>query len=199
MNKPKVLLFDLGGVIVRWVGLDELAILSGLTRETVIKRFMSSSILTSYETGQCTDDEFIAELRSVFNLSGHNNSLKRQWNDWVKPTYPGVKKAILALRARYRTACLSNTNSLHWKRLEDHISTDVFFEKSYASHHLNLAKPDKRIYQHVLDDMKVAASDVWFFDDTMTNIKAAQNLGIHAHHVERQFGVMPTLARLRLL
>jgi len=69
MTKPKVLLFDLGGVIVRWVGLDELGKITGLNRDEVGARFAASTVFRDYEIGHCGDDVFakalIAEQRNA--------------------------------------------------------------------------------------------------------------------------------------
>jgi len=67
--KPKVLLFDLGGVIVRWTGLEALSDMTGMSREQVIGLFSSSEIFMAYEVGKCNDETFIKELISVFKLS----------------------------------------------------------------------------------------------------------------------------------
>ena len=114
MSKPKVLLFDLGGVIVRWVGLDELAKITGRPRETVIDQFAGSDIFNTYETGQCGDDEFAAELNQLFDLGLALKDTKSLWNSWVQESYDGTKDMLSELRKDYRIACLSNTNALHW-------------------------------------------------------------------------------------
>ena len=59
MTPPKVLLFDLGGVIVRWTGLDALAKMTGITREDVVEKFGHSSVFSDYEIGLCDDETFI--------------------------------------------------------------------------------------------------------------------------------------------
>jgi len=41
--RPKILLFDLGGVIVPWVGLEALADLNKITRDEVAERFNAFS------------------------------------------------------------------------------------------------------------------------------------------------------------
>jgi len=65
---PKILLFDLGGVIVPWVGTEALAAANHITREQVALRFDSSEILCAYERGCVSDAAFLAEFPRVFNL-----------------------------------------------------------------------------------------------------------------------------------
>lgn len=199
MEKPKVLLFDLGGVIVRWVGLDELARIKGLSREDVATRFAASAIFQAYETGQCSDDIFIDALITDFNLDISRADGKALWNSWVQETYTGTKNMLTKLRQSYTLACLSNTNALHWAHLAVHIKLDDFFDYSYASHLINAAKPNARSYEIPIEDMSVTPSDIWFFDDTLINVEAAKSVGMQAYHVDRNVGVIPTLQSLGLL
>lgn len=198
MNAPRVLLFDLGGVIVRWTGIEALMRLSSLSRDAVIAKFSSSKILSDYEIGQCTDDAFAAEMIRVFSLDMDIETFKPLWNIWVGAPYYGVKEALHSLRRYYTLACLSNTNALHWGWLPKHINVDQFFHYSFPSHLMHAAKPNPESYAIPLREMGVEASDVWFFDDTEANVEAAKDAGMTAYHIDRAVGVVPTLVRLGL-
>lgn len=199
MSKPKVLLFDLGGVIVRWVGLNELPKMTGLNRDDVIARFANSEIFNAYEIGQCSDDIFADELTSLFNLGLARSDAKTLWNSWVQESYSSTKEMLIKLRANYTIACLSNTNALHWRHLPKHINVSDYFDYSFASHLINVAKPTPESYLIPIRDMGVNASDIWFFDDTLINLEAAKEAGMQAFHVDREVGVIPTLKELDLL
>lgn len=198
MNAPRVLLFDLGGVIVRWTGIEALVRLSSLSREDVLAKFSTSKILKEYEIGQCGDDEFAAEMIRIFSLDMDAETFKPLWKSWVKAPYHGVKEALYSLRRYYTLACLSNTNALHWDWIPNHINLDEFFEYRFASHLIHAAKPDPESYAIPLREMGVEASDVWFFDDTDANIDAARNAGMTAFHIDRAVGVVPKLVELGL-
>jgi len=199
MDEPKVLLFDLGGVIVRWVGLDELSRITGFSRDEVSIKFATSPILQAYEIGQCDDDVFADTLIAEFNLKTSRSEAKALWNSWVQESYTGTKDVLAKLRGRYTLACLSNTNSLHWEHLQTYIKTDELFDYNYASHLINAAKPNPESYQIPITDMGMKPSDIWFFDDTMVNVQAAKKAGMKAYHVDRDVGVIPTLKGLGLL
>lgn len=199
MKHPKVLLFDLGGVIVRWVGLDELSRMTGLTRDDVGIQFATSPIFKAYEIGECDDDVFADTLIADFNLKLSRVEAKDLWNSWVQESYTGTKEMLTKLRGKYTLACLSNTNALHWEHLPTHIKLDNFFDHSYASHLINAAKPSPESYQMPIQDMGVTPSDIWFFDDTLINVEAAKSIGMKAYHVDRTLGVIPTLQALDLI
>jgi len=199
MKQPKVLLFDLGGVIVRWTGLEDLSALTGLTHDEVLATFAASDTFRAYETGYCDDHTFINALISDFRLDKSPTEMTRLWQYWVGETYPGTKDALIDLRQTYTLACLSNTNALHWAWLGHHIATDDYFDHSYASHLIHAAKPDPQSFLIPIQDMGVSPDDIWFFDDTLANIDAAKALGMKAFYVDRTVGVIPRLKDINLL
>ena len=143
---PKALLFDLGGVIVRWQGIEAIMDLTGLTRADVLNTFASSKIYQAYETGQCSDDDFAAEMIERFSLDMDPAQFKPLWQSWVQPTYPNTKKTLTKLRETYVTACLTNINALHWERLKQLIILEDYFDHSFASHLIGAAKPAPQSY-----------------------------------------------------
>ena len=57
-----------------------------------------------------------------------------------------------------------------------------FFKKAkgaVVSSHLKIAKPDIRIYQYLLETYNLNPDECIFIDDSVANIKAAKELGIH--------------------
>jgi len=196
-NPPKVLLFDLGGVVLPWVGPEALAASHCLTRAEVIARFEASDIFNAYERGEVGDAVFTAELARLFDLG--DVDIAALWNSWVHPPFPDVIEALAELKSKYTLACLSNTNALHWAHVNTLIDTAQMFHHAYASHEINLAKPDPEAYRFVLQKMVVAAEDVWFFEDTTVNIESAREIGLTVHAVDRKFGVIPVLKNLGLI
>ncbi len=53
-------------------------------------------------------------------------------------------------------------------------------EGKIVSSHVHLCKPDKRIYELLLDKYNLKASECIFFDDNPANVLAAKGLGIQA-------------------
>ena len=199
MMPPKVLLFDLGGVIVRWTGMEALSQMTGLKREKIAEKFSGPSVFSDYELGLCNDDTFIQTLITDFDLKISPERIKTLWQEWVGETYPGTKEALIALKENHTIACLSNTNALHWAWLPRHLVIENYFDYGFASHLLAAAKPDDKSYQICIEKMGVTQSDIWFFDDTLANVDAAMTLGIRAFHVDRAVGVLPVLKDLKLL
>lgn len=196
-RNPKTLLFDLGGVIVPWVGMEALADFNTISCAEVSDRFDSSDVFRAFERGLASEADFLAELPRIFKLP--DTDITALWNSWVHAPCPGILDALADLKTRFTTACLSNTNSLHWKHLNRMFSTSETFHYAFASHEISEAKPDSASFLKPLDIMGINASDVWFFDDTEANIEGARAAGLTAFHVDRAVGVLPLLRELKLI
>ena len=183
--KPETLLFDLGGVIVPWLGFEALSKITQMTAQDIAHRFTQNPVLKAYEIGQCSDQEFISETLRAFNLDMTEAELKRLWCDGVKRPYPGIYEMLDTLRKTYKTACLSNTNALHWAHLKTYLDPDVHFDHPMASHIMGLAKPDLNIYLAAIKDIGVNPSNIWFFDDTLQNVEAARLVGMRTFHIDK--------------
>ncbi len=108
---------------------------------------------------------------------------------------------LLRLRKTYNTYLLSNTNEIHieWALNDLKVHHDVTnFETSYFdnicySHIARLQKPDARIYHKVVDQNNLDLSETIFIDDSMPNIKGAQDMGLHAIYHDPTLEIMDML------
>lgn len=198
MTKP-VLLFDLGGVVVPWIGLEALAERESTDREAIVEKFAQLDVFNAYEIGECENEVFLQALITKFDLNISVYETATLWNSWVLPPYEGVIDVIEQLKEKYIVGCLSNTNDLHWRHVNSLFKTNEVFDFDFASHEIKAAKPDPRSYEIPLEKMGVEASRVTFFDDTLINVEAARSVGMTAHQVDRAVGVVPTLTRLGYL
>ena len=85
---------------------------------------------------------------------------------------------------------LSNTNSIH-KTYFNHLvvkmygkSFDKLFDMVFYSYELGTRKPEKTIYQKVLDDSHFEGRDILFFDDMRENLEASEMVGMKTFHVK---------------
>ena len=81
---------------------------------------------------------------------------------------------------------LSNTNEIHIKAftkiLLDTYGENIFektFEKIYYSCRMKMRKPDAEIFEYVLKENNLIATETLFVDDSEQHIKAAEKMGIN--------------------
>ena len=60
-------------------------------------------------------------------------------------------------------------------------SKEDYFEKTYLSFEMKMAKPEPEIFKAILDDAGIEPEETLFIDDSEINCKAAQNLGISTY------------------
>ncbi|MBM7831193.1 putative hydrolase of the HAD superfamily [Agromyces cerinus] len=94
---------------------------------------------------------------------------------------PGTLGVLHALAAGgTRLALLSNAGAdfSGWLR---HGSFAPLFERVFVSGELGLVKPDAAIYEHVIDELGIAASDFVFIDNKAENVEGAKAVGGDGH------------------
>ncbi len=72
---------------------------------------------------------------------------------------------------------LSNLRKVDFEYLKKDIDISTF-EKTFLSYEMNLIKPQKEIYETVIEDLNINPSNIYFFDDNSTNIDSAIQCGI---------------------
>ena len=201
MNRPEVILFDLGGVIVDVATRMEIHawMPTPLDLSQWTDRWPAEEVFEAFEMGTLTESEFAERFVAEFPLTTTPDVFLAAFESWNKALLPGAVELLAELRGRYRLAALSNTNALHWKRLEGEFGIPSLFERVFTSYELGLRKPDPAIYIHTLSALDVQPENVLFFDDNPLNIEAARDLGMEAHRVDRPEGVRACLQQLGLL
>ena len=180
---PEVILFDLGGVLVDFAGFRELrALLSEEIDEGTVKsRWSESAAIRDFEVGSIGPETFAERFVAEWTLDIPPSDFLREFETWPRGLYPGVVPLLAGARKRSRLAILSNTNETHWHRLRDIVAEH--FDDIYLSFRLGVMKPAPAAYEAVLSGMKVAPSDVLFFDDSEANVAAARESGLEAELV----------------
>jgi putative hydrolase of the HAD superfamily len=190
-----VLLFDLGGVLVDYSGVRDLASLlpDQPSEQDVRARLSRCQPTEAYGLGRSSRREFAERFVGDWGLTLSPDAFLDEFRSWPRRLFPGATELLATLRPRYRIAVLSNTNELHWERVMDDLGVAALCDVAISSHHVHLAKPDPRVFVAALDRLDVPPETVMFFDDSIANVEAARTLGMQAFHVS---GIDDIRARL---
>jgi FMN phosphatase YigB (HAD superfamily) len=211
MPPPRIVVFDLGGVVVRicrsWKEACERCGLpyheAAVASERLAER---KSIRDLHETGGMSDDEFYARLAGTTGGLYTPDHVRDIHHHWTIGEYPGVGAVIDDLHARgVDTGVLSNTNSHHWRLLTapgaPHepapYPTIQRIRHVHASHLLRLAKPDPAIYHAFAQRSGYSPHEILFFDDLPDNIAGAHAAGWDAVQIDHAADT-PSQMRLHL-
>jgi FMN phosphatase YigB (HAD superfamily) len=114
------------------------------------------------------------------------DQVKQAWNALLIGM-PAESVALLRSlkQAGYRLYLLSNTNIFHFNAINLEMQEKFgiralaeLFDHSYYSFEVGMRKPDREIYQKVLDDHNLDPARTIFIDDNAENISASRALGI---------------------
>jgi putative hydrolase of the HAD superfamily len=191
-NSIRNLIFDLGGVILDLSvesTLDEFSRISGFPKDKVKQIFSTSPEFNVYEKGGMNDLQFRAFISQTYAPHATDEQIDKAWNTMLKGL-PTIKLDLLtSLKNYYRLFLLSNTNGIHLDYINRNLlpssakSLDDYFHVAYYSHRMLKRKPDAEIYEQVLAENNLKASETLFLDDNLSNIEAAKALGIQTVHV----------------
>jgi putative hydrolase of the HAD superfamily len=201
-SPERVVCFDLGGVLVRicrsWDEACSQAQLPYRVPELLGSedyRVRRRDVVERYQRGALACEAYYAELSNAVGGAYTAAEVERIHWVWTLQEYPGALELVRALNRlpTVTTACLSNTNAAHWRRL---IGEDgradypcvMELRHQLASHLLGCAKPDTEIYERAelrfFGSRAPAPERVIFFDDLPENIAAARARGWSAFQVD---------------
>ena len=183
-NNP-ILIFDLGNVILEFIGFKEIRKLwmPEVTPEQIRSKWLQSPAMIALERGQISPTNFAEIFVKEWGIKIAPNDFLDLFTSWARPPFTGIHELLEGLNKQYQTACLSNTNAAHWQLFSNEYDIVKYFDHHYASHLMGMVKPDVEIYAAIVDDLNCAPSDLIFFDDTPENIQSARAFGINGHMV----------------
>ncbi len=198
---PQLLLFDLGGVVIDFSGVRDLPPLMRhpVSETEVGQRWASCPIVRAFETGQITTGQFSERFVKEWDLSLSPVAFLEEFRTWVRGFLPGALTLLASLKGKYRLACLSNSNRIHWEDNARRFELDVIFEKAISSHQLGCLKPDPEIYRCAISLLNVKPDEVLFFDDSAANVAGAAQVGIPAFQISGVDELRSCLQELGLL
>ena len=192
--------FDLGGVLIRicrsWREGTERAGVPWRERPAGRDFAPENALHQGYQRGHLSSAVYYERLSACWKGAYSPEEIDRIHRVWLLGAYPGVAEIIAEQVAAGPVAILSNTCIVHWEELEP-MSMVHGVTHALASHEIGAVKPDDAAYHAVEQATGRSGSGIVFFDDSPTNIAAAQARGWVAHHIDHD--VDSTAAQLRAL
>ena len=179
--------FDLGGVVVRWqpdvliaASFDDPAVRARVRREII-----DHADWLALDRGVLPQAEAVVRAAQRTGLSAKSVAA---FLDRVPPSLTPVPQTIALMRRvrvhGHRLYCLSNMQPASIDYLERvHDYWDVF-DGCVISSRINLIKPEPAIFAHLLDRFGLRGDETVFIDDTAANLPPAQAFGIRTIRFE---------------
>jgi len=181
----RVLLFDVGGVLVQLSGIDIMLEWLGnaMSADEMWVKWLRSDSVREFETGMIDAGEFATRITREFSLIVEPRAFLESFAGWPTGLYPGTLELLARIPRRYQRALLSNSNALHWPRVRNDMQLGAAFDNHFISHLTGRIKPDADAFEHVVESLGCLAEQVLFLDDNLLNVDAARGIGMHAVRV----------------
>lgn len=194
MQNIQTIIFDLGAVIINlkteqeWIDED----LMPNFNPKLLHELQESNFFRNYETGKISSIDFLLQLKNIAldkNIS--DEKIIAHWNGILKDIPAHRIDLLNELRQKYNLILLSNTNEIHINAIFDYIQ-EIFgknilnenFSHCYYSQEVGLRKPDKEIYEYVLQHENLVAEHSLFLDDKTENLIEPKKLGLQTLQIE---------------
>ncbi len=185
MNKPKLILFDIGGVIHEYQHVFETA-----AKDLGVSADLIGAMFDKYDDqitrGFITPEDLYRFIRDEYKLdTPADYDFFRSWvSDFEinKATY----ELILQLAPSYQLGLLSN---IYQGMVEDFQTTGLLPRVEYlvkaVSCNIGMKKPDADIYDYVETVSGLSGGEIFFIDDKQENTDVAKERGWQVHTFNR--------------
>ena len=201
MAPIRVILFDMGGVLIRLRGhrvlLDHLP--ANMSENALLTQWLHSDAVRAFESGRISLPDFCRAIIPDMGLNMSEAAFLEVFERFLDAPYEGTAEMLPLLAQRYTTGVLSNTSEPHWTRACVMLPELAAVAHVFLSCRMGMLKPDAAIFSEVLDQLGVASGEVLYFDDHPANVAAARMLGIQAVQVDGFGEAMEALAALGIL
>ena len=194
----KVILFDLGGVLIENNGRAALTAMlrQPLPASEMWSKWLASPVVRLFERGQSSPHEFASSFVREWEIDLDPAVFISEFATWPRGLYDGAEALLRGLKGTHHLACLSNTNAIHWQRFPQ---LHTLFDSSFLSHEMGHVKPDREAFEYAIESLGVAPAEIYFFDDLLPNVAAARESGMNAFQVGDFAAIAPILRRERLM
>lgn len=180
----KALLFDLGGVVIA-LNFDKAFGVWGdyanLEASTIKARWSQDDAYEQHERGEIGGAEYFSSLRKTLGTDLTDEQFVRGWNAIFLGEIVETVALISRLQDRIPLYAFSNTNETHRAEWAKHYRKTLEpFRKIFCSCEIGKRKPEADAFAFVAAEMACDFDEIVFFDDTETNVSAAEALGIRA-------------------
>jgi 2-haloacid dehalogenase len=187
--------FDLGGVLIDW---NPRYLYRGLFEgdEAAMEQFLNEVTTQDWNAKQDAGRSWREAVNTLVAIHPDRRDLivayDERWPETLGGSIGGTVQILSDLRREgVRLVALSNWSAEKFPVALERYEFLGWFEAIVISGEVGIAKPDPRIFRHLLERTGLAARSTVFVDDSPTNVAAAANLGM----VALQFQDPATLRR----
>ena len=184
----KNLLFDLGGVIMdikRTRCVKAFELLGMVDADNFLGEYSQKGPFLKLEEGIITPEQFRDEIRKLIPTTVSDRDIDEAFCRFLIGIPVHRLESLRKLRDSYKIYMLSNTNPIMWNsRIAEEFrkegyDVNHYFDGIVTSFEAKSIKPDRKIFETVIEQCGINPDETMFFDDSQKNLDAAKELGFH--------------------
>jgi glucose-1-phosphatase len=190
----KNIIFDFGGVIINLdytLTAKAFAALGLANFDALYSKAIQNNLFDDLEQGALTPTELRNELRKNISTEVSDAEIDHAWNAMLLDLPKERLELLSQFKQTHNTFLLSNTNEIHINCFHNIIKETVgkpnlesFFHKVYYSSAIGMRKPHVDIFEFVLNENNLLASETLFIDDSIQHIEGAKKAGLHTYWLD---------------
>ncbi len=197
----QAVIFDIGNVLIEWQPERYFDRIIGSERckemfSAIDLHAMNDRVDQGQNFRQVIDD-------TIAKYPQWRDELEMWHANWLQMAAPAIPDSVAILRSLRRAAvpvfALSNFGVETFAMAEPEYPFLKEFDRRYISGHMGVVKPFDEIYQQVEADCGLPPESLFFTDDRLENIQAAQARGWQTHLFETPAGLAACLQDLAVL
>lgn len=182
----KNIVFDVGMVLVDFKWREVMANVGCTSEEieTIAAVMVNSPFWNELDRGVMDEEDVIAQM--IEKLPGLEEKACAFWKNihLTIEAFPYAKDWVKGLRdAGYHTYLLTNyPRSLYKNTAEQCFTFLPYIDDVLVSSYEKMTKPDREIYERLLEKFQLKAEETVFIDDRLANVRGAESVGIIGIH-----------------
>jgi 2-haloacid dehalogenase len=200
--RPTTVVFDLGGVLVDW---DPRYLYRQLFDDPdEMESFLADVTTAEWNAHQDAGRPWAEAVELLVAEHPERRELieafHRRWPEMLAGEIPGTVEVLADLRAEgIRLVALSNWSAEMFPVARERFDFLAWFEGIVISGDVGVNKPDRRIFEYLMEHFGIEPSATLFVDDSSANVEAAKALGFGAIQFTDAGALRRELVRLGLL
>lgn len=178
----KAICFDLDGVFFTSKGKNSFH--NFLIEQTGNKELVDNLMYRSPEMaqlvrGQISPTDFWNRVREITGLKLTDKEFANRWIQDYEVDKDVLEAVKNAKAQGFKTCVCTNNNAIRLPLLVEQYGLNDLFNVITSSHEVGFTKPDKQIFQTLLDRLEVTGPELVYADDNPERLEGARELGIN--------------------
>jgi 2-haloacid dehalogenase len=199
---PTTVVFDLGGVLIDW---DPRYLYRKLFDDPdEMESFLAEVTTAEWNAHQDAGRSWTEAIELLATEHPERRDLieafHRRWPEMLAGEIRGTVDVLAELRAAgLRLVALSNWSAELFPVARERFDFLAWFEGILISGEVGVNKPDRQIFEHLVERFGIEPATALFIDDSSANVATAAALGFRAIHFTDALALRLELVRLGLL